>query len=261
MASLLTKSAGATWMVAPATARNAIWLVPYTSPSLPTRTRIIHGSLFAFTLESLVFGCVVVVAGLQRSVDATTATNHNDSDDVKSPSEVILGPVASAVCWIISLVLYLRHWLKRRRRANILAQLHRASTQEMCNTYTYESIHSTLENAEQDDLSLEHEEDSDDIVPTRPSPWIVILLTILGALDKLSYFSSLLVGRMFSPLDLCLGTFFAACIILLIMVAISILLPRCKPLLDWLYRLPRYGMVSAFAVVLTTCTIVDTMSV
>ncbi|KAL7542938.1 hypothetical protein ACHAXR_012224 [Thalassiosira sp. AJA248-18] len=238
--------AGATLMVTATTADDAIWLVPYTSPSLPTCTRLIHGALFVFTLEFLVCGCVVVASGLQWAV----ATNR-DGDDMQTSSEdqwmeeIILGSIGAGICWIIALVLYVRKLLKKKRRAVAQAELHRATTTKAGNKY------GAIEESEK---ALESEEDEADTVPSRPSPWTVISLTTLGALDEVSYFPSLLLAKMFTPLDLCLGTFFAACIIL---VVVTLFLSQCKPLLHWLDRIPLYGIVTAFAVVLTAGVIVD----
>ena len=94
-------------------------------------------------------------------------------------------------------------------------------------------------------------------VPGRPSPWTVISLTTLGALDEVSYFPSLLLGKFFTPLDLCIGTFIAACLIL---VVVTLFLSQCKPVLDWLDRIPLYGIVLVFALALTTGVILDMMS-
>lgn len=256
MALSLAKLAGATLMVAATTADDAIWLVPYTSPSLPTCTRITHGAIFVFTIELLACGCVAVASGLQWAI----ATNHYDGDarSKKWDEEVVLGSIGAGICWFIALVLYIRKWWKRRRRAVAKAQLHRATTTHASNTYG--SIHNKADSNEQvrEDSSLAHdEEDEEDTVPRRPSPWTVISFTTLGALDEISYFPSLILGKMFTPLDLCLGTFFAACIIL---VVVTQFLSQCKPLLDWLDRIPLFVIVSAFAGVLTAGVIVDIMS-
>ena len=95
------------------------------------------------------------------------------------------------------------------------------------------------------------------MVSRRPSPFTVVSLTALGSLDEVSYFPSLVLGSVFSPLDLCLGTLVASCIILL---AISLLLSTCGPLLHWLDRIPLYGIVAAFALVLTVSVVLDVES-
>jgi uncharacterized membrane protein YedE/YeeE len=82
-------------------------------------------------------------------------------------------------------------------------------------------------------------------------------LTFVGALDEISYFPALLVGGVFSSWQLCLGTLLAACLILVI---ITMFLSQCKPLIEWLDTIPLYGIVGAFAIVLTGGVVVDLLS-
>ena len=249
----------ATLMVAATTADDAIWLVPYTSPSLPTCTRLIHGALFVFTLELLVCCCVAIASWLQWAI----STTHDDGN-VESPSvgiwneEVIMGSIGAGLCYAIALVLYIRKWLKRRRRNKGHAPLHRAPTKKISNTYgTVNESQEYLDNEEREPFQSDEHDWEEDTVPSRPSTWAVISFTAIGALDEVSYFPSLLLGKMFSPLDLCIGTFFAACIILLV---VTLFLSQCKPILDWLDRIPLYGIVFAFALALTAGVILDIMS-
>jgi len=87
-----------------------------------------------------------------------------------------------------------------------------------------------------------------------PSPWTVISLTTLGALDEISYFPALVVGRVFTPFDLCLGTFLAALVVLMI---VTCFLQPLQPLMTWLDRIPLYGIVAMFATVLTMSVLWD----
>ncbi len=93
-------------------------------------------------------------------------------------------------------------------------------------------------------------DDDDDIntIPTKPSIPVIITFTTLGALDEISYFPALLMGNIFTPTELCVGAFFASVIIL---VVITLFLAQCKPLVDCLDRIPLYGIVGMFAVILT----------
>ena len=190
-----------------------------------------------------------------------------DDGDAGSPSnrkwneELVLGSVAAGIAWAIALVLFIRKWLKRRRRAMLKAELHRASTQKASNKYG--SI---------EDLSEENTQDGEEEgsslglisnkevnkVPSQPSPCTVISFTALGALDEVSYFPSLLLGEIFTPRDLCLGTFFAACLILAV---VTLFLSLFKPLLAFLDRIPLYVIVTSFAVVLTIGVVIDVISV
>ena len=207
---------------------DAIWLVPYTAPQLPTCTRIIHGILFVATLEVLASLCVVIASTLQWIV--------------WEDEEIVLGAIGAGICWVIALVLYIRKWLKRRRRANAQSELERRTTQQTTNTEYGSTDHHPEEENIIDRPS--DEDDIDDKVSSAPSPCTVISFTTLGALDEVS-------------LDLCLGTFFAACIILFIVV---FFLHQCQPLLDWLDRIPLYGIVTMFALVLSVSVIYDVIS-
>jgi len=236
-ATSLTGLVGATLMVAATTADDAIWLVPYTSPSLPLCTRLIHGALFIATLEVLVFVCVAVASGLQWAV----------SDEKNE--KILLGSIGAGFCWIIAVALYIKKWLKRRRRAAARSAFQQQTTHQ---TDNYGSVET--QDREQP-MSCEADNDDDRIIQL--SPWAVVSFTFLGALDEISYFPSLVIGGLFTPLDLCLGTFFAACIVLIV---VTLFLSKCKPLLDWLDDIPLYNIVGTFAIVLTAEVVWDVLT-
>ena len=73
-------------------------------------------------------------------------------------------------------------------------------------------------------------------------------LTTLGALDELSYFPALLIGKIFTPLEICLGTLLAAVIILMV---VGCCLAQCRPLVNCLDRIPIYTVIAVFATILT----------
>ena len=216
-------------MVAATTADDAIWLVPYTAPSLPISTRVIHGTLFIATLEALVCACIGIASSLKWAV----ITN----DDGKWDEEVVLGSIGAGICWTIAIGLYIKKWLKRRRRSRE-AQRNTMPTSNMYIKYgavdSFDEDDTHPSNSEVVIVEVEVEEDEDKI-SDKPSPLTVITFTTLGALDEVSYFPSLLLGKIFTPFDLCLGTFFAACMILFI---VTFFLHQFKPLLDWLDRIP-----------------------
>ncbi|KAL7433572.1 hypothetical protein ACHAXM_004171 [Skeletonema potamos] len=240
----LTGLIGATLMVAATTADDAIWLVPYISTSLPLFTRLIHGALFIATLELLVCICVAIACGLKWAVS-----------DGKN-EEILLGSIGAGCCWVIAAALYIKKWLKRRRRAAAQSEFQRTTTHPMDN---YGSVGASedgscelLQNPEQSLVCEAGNHDKDDRIQL--SPWTVVSFTFLGALDEISYFPSLVLGGLFTPVDLCLGTFFAASIVLIV---VALFLSRCKPLLDWLDDIPLYGIVATFATVLTAGVVWD----
>lgn len=83
------------------------------------------------------------------------------------------------------------------------------------------------------------------------SPWTVIALTTLGALDEISYFPALVLGHVFTAWQLCLGTLLAAMTMLVIVICF---LQPFQPIMNWLDRIPLYGIVAIFATVLTIST-------
>lgn len=254
----ITKLIGATLTVTLTTVDDSVWLVAYTSPKLPFSTRIIHAAIFVLTLEVLVFACVVIASCVQLAVVGDQENGEESPSRDGSNDEILLGSIGACLCWVISGVLFVRKWLKRKRRIASQAGLLRASTQEVNNKYG--SIdESDGECGKLDDVSSsssDNDADQND-VSNQPSSWVVMSLTALGALDEVSYFPSLLLGKVFTSADLCLGTFFAACIVL---VVVTVFLSRCKPILDFLDSIPLYGIVATFALVLTAEVVVDVLS-
>lgn len=249
---------GATLMVVATTADDAIWLVRYTSPSLPSCTRAIHAALFVITLELLTGCCVAFASGVQWAV-ITTDGDDDDESILKGKwdEEMILGSIGAGICYFIAVVLYIRTWFKRRRRAASQNALRQANGQNTNAKYgSVDDFGGRNCDSEQSHVMVEIHQDpsNEDRVPSHPSPWAVISFTTLGALDEMSYFPTLLLGKIFTPLDLCLGTFFAACIIL---IGLTVFLSCCKPVLDLLDQIPLYGIVLAFALVLTFDVILD----
>jgi hypothetical protein len=237
----IAKLFGATAMVTLTTADDAIWLVPYTASYLPLSTRVIHGVLFVLTLELLVCGCVAVSSLFQWVVD----TKAIPSDAHWPDENIILGSIGAGICWIIAIFLFVRKCLKKRRRAEreltmSERELHRATTQQVSNKYG----------------SVQTDDEDENEISSSPSILAVVSFTTLGTLDEVSYFPSLLLGGMFTPFDLCLGTFFAAIIVLIV---VTVFLSQCKPVLDFLDRIPLYGIVAVFATVLTGDVLFDVM--
>jgi len=232
-------------MVALTTADDAVWLVRYVaSPSLHLSTRIIHAILFVATLECLTIGCVIVAFFLQKSIGDDTYT---------------MGIVGAAICWILALFFFVRKTIKkRRRRRSSVAQ---SST---C-TIEYGAINDgDRENARHvDDASSSSSSSNStqgehlDEIPQEPSIWTVITLTTIGALDEISYFPGLLIGGLFSPVELCIGTFLAS---LLVLAVVGCFIARFKPLLKLLDKIPLYGIISAFAIVLTAGVVYDLLN-
>lgn len=255
--------AAATALVAATTADDAIWLLKFTSPLLPTATRIAHGLLFVATLTALSAGCVVAAMLVEKAVIAGGCSTPDNE-------EVVMGIVGASLCWFLAGYLYVKKLLKRRKK-----RVMQASAVSMGNGAgngaTYGSIEegprSIVKNlgAEFDDDASSSSSSSSDSscdnygedIPQTPSVMTVISLTSLGALDEMIYLPSLIIGRVFTPSELCLGTFLAAIVVL---VTVVFFLSTFKPLIDFVDRVPLYGIIGAFAIVLTIGVVVDVMN-
>jgi cadmium resistance protein CadD (predicted permease) len=215
---------GATLTVAATTIDDAIWLVPYVT-SGPLGVRWIHMTAFVGTLVALALMCVLLSRGLVKIVP--------------SQESWILGAIGAGLCWAIAIGLYVKKWWKRRRRASAQQELQ-------------------LEAGEGYGAVLRQEEkEEEETMPPEASPWTVASLTFLGALDEISYFPALLVGHIFTGWELVVGALLAACLIL---VVLSMFLVKCRPVIEWLDRIPLYNVVGFFAFILTVGVFVDVLN-
>lgn len=243
---------GATILVASTTIDDAVWLVPYTTSShLPFYTKLINGITFVATLEALSLLCVGFYAALKHGLflyyDNGSTGNNKDNytnDSLEKNEEhigFIMEFIGALICWAIAIFLFVKKMLKRRRRQ--LQKLQQQQKQEEQQTLVGDGGQNNINNTNDDD-------DDDDIntIPTTPSIPIIISFTALGALDEISYFPALIMGHIFTPAELCIGALFAS---ILILGVISLFLSQCKPLVDCLDRIPLYGIVGMFAIVLT----------
>ena len=255
--------AAATALVAATTADDAIWLLKFTSPSLPIPTRVTHGVLFIVTLTALSAGCVVAALLVEKAVVfGGCSTPENE--------EVVMGIVGASICWVLAVYLYVKKVFKRRRKQALQAAA-AAGSSGTGSGVQYGSIEEGSAsivknlNADFDDNASSSSSSSsdssfdgdDEDLPQTPSVMTVISLTSLGALDEMIYLPSLIIGRVFTPAELCLGTFLAAIVVL---VTVVFFLSTFKPLIDFVDKIPLYGIIGAFAIVLTIGVIVDVMN-
>lgn len=236
----------ATLLITATTIDDAVWLLPYcTSPQLPNFTKIVHGITFILTLEFLAILCVFVSYIFQGFLLV-----HYKSSGVDEG--FVLGSAGAIICWAIAIGLYIKKMLKRRQRA--MAATTKTNSEEHLEDNSLlrnkdKENSAAIEAGEDVDSSSDDDNDSQgrDVSAT-PSVWMIMSLTTLGALDEISYFPALLVGNVFSPSELCIGTLLASGIILVIVL---MFLSKFKPLVDFLDSIPLYGIVGIFAVILT----------
>lgn len=234
----------ATLLISATTIDDAVWLIPYcTSPHLPTWTKIIHGTTFVLTLELLAFFCIAL-SNIFQFVVFKIGGNGIDGS-------FVLGLAGAIICWAIAIGLYIKKMLKRRKRA--MASTAVAEVIETNEFPVATEDKALIEGGDEEEAEIDQSDDDSSAdggrdIPSTPSIRMIISLTTLGALDEISYFPALLLGHVFSPFELCAGTFFATLIVLVIVLT---LLSKFKPLVDFLDSIPLYGIVGMFAVILT----------
>lgn len=269
---LLLSPAGLFWAtvtVAATTLDDAIWLVPYVgSSSWSLSARVTHAVTFVLTLESLAIASVVAAFIVASSVSVTSI---NDTEE----QELLLGSIAALLCWSLAAFFYARKLLKRRRRRQQQEQQQEQQIQEQGETTTLVSsttdgtkkanVHTTNgPTSYESNASTENHQNNneppfnEDEQPHKPltcgNIGTVISLTFLGALDELSYFPALILGKIFTPLEICLGTLLAA---ILVLILVTCFLARFQPLMDCLDRIPIYAVIALFAVILTVGVLLD----
>ena len=249
---------GATITVAATTIDDSIWLLSYIVSrddgsvhenedrlQWSKTARICHGLVFLGTLEFLAILSVIVAWFIERSATAASIDTHdidNDKNNNDDSVSILLGIIAALLCWILAAFFFIKKMLKRRRKLQQQeSQLPLATTGSR--QHQYGTV--TTENKPLRDKSPQGTSPKS---ASLSSVSTVISLTTVGALDELSYFPALLVGGIFRPLEICLGTLIAA---LFILGTISCCLSKSKWLVDLLDRIPIYAVIAVFAMVLT----------
>lgn len=240
----------ATLLITATTIDDAVWLIPYcTSPHLSTTTKAIHAITFIITLESL----AIISVGIAKVFKSYLLTQFSSDSDTSDNVDFILGLAGAIICWVIAIVLFVKKMLKRRRRAMAAKKAEYESADELVNgDIALDGENSALiagddvENVE--NASGDEGSDHGAHFNRNSSIWLIVSLTTLGALDEISYFPALLVGHVFTAKELCIGTLFASGTILAIVL---LFLSKFKPLVDCLDRIPLYGIVGMFAIILT----------
>lgn len=160
--------------------------------------------------------------------------------------------VGAILCWIIALYLYIRSVLKRRKK-EAQKMLLSCSTEEKEELNAQQISYSSVGLVG----SLVDDSNSENIFSPGPEQveensklglFTVFTLTLLGALDELTYFPSLIIGGTFRPVELAVGALIAC---VLILVVISCVLTAFQPILELMDRIPLYAVVALFAAILS----------
>lgn len=258
---------GATLLITATTIDDAVWLIPYcTANHLPTNTKIIHASIFILTLQLLAMGCIIVSKIFQHII----LKGGSSSVD----SSFLLELIGALMCWSIAIFLYVKKMRKKRRQrlkkaleesetlAKGLVQTsldseHQPLVPESPTTDEENRTLSPPKGLDASSMSSSSSSSSNSSpsnfvegsdIPIEPSIRMIMTLTSLGALDEISYFPALLVGNVFSPMQLLVGTFLASGLVLILVLYF---LARVKPLVNFLDSIPLYVIVGMFALILT----------
>jgi hypothetical protein len=257
---------GATLLITATTIDDAVWLIPYcTANHLPTNTKIIHAATFMLTLQLLTMGCIVVSKIFQHFILRWPSTSDNDSS-------FVFELVGALMCWSIAIFLYVKKMRKKKRQQlkKALEESEKLLAKELIKTSSSppsedqtllpevgmvdnENRNVTSSTEEVQESSSSSSSSESDVlegsdIPIEPSIRMVMTLTGLGALDEMSYFPALLVGKVFSPTQLLTGTFVASGLVLIVVLYF---LARFKPLVDFLDSIPLYVIVAIFASIMT----------
>jgi hypothetical protein len=215
------------------TLEDAVWLVPLT---LSNRYAILHAFAFVLTFTCLSLCVGLITLGLERATVETL--KHQD---------VVLAAAGAVLCWIVTTVLFFKEWCKKRHRR-----------QEVLQDSSGENLFLPVEEDDMEYGSTSGHEarDGPNGVNNRlqpeakqgPQVWLVMALTVIGAIDEVSYFPGLIAGKVFSVLELTIATTIASLEILAIVI---FFLAPCKPVIDFLELVPLYVIVGLFAIILT----------
>lgn len=230
---------------------DCVWLVPFVAAAPTRRIAVVHATVFLFTLQGL---ALILSMGTLLVVIWHKGTNSDNSSNVDN-DDSILAIVAAILCWLLAGALIFKKIQKQKRkreRQNLDVGMVAYGTIPSTETTGNEegALTPTGTTINDDDEEDEHGQNN-----KTENPLMIMTLTLLGFMDELAYFPSLILGGMFSAVELWLGTVLAGLIMLGI---VTICLAPFKPFIDWLDKhVKLYGVVTIFAIILTVQVILD----
>jgi membrane protein implicated in regulation of membrane protease activity len=243
---------GATATILLTTLDDCVWLVPFVVQADTRSIAWQHAGIFAATLISLTttvsIVTVILQQGFHRVVGVAPGTTSSSMD-----FDLIWSCVGAVLCWSLAAYFFYRSWQKKKRRQREAEERHKREEAASESLITSQNIYTSYGMA--DDVRAD--EEGSPMAVSSAQPWTVISLTLLGALDEVSYFPALVVGKVFTVAELVLGTVLTVAIMLFIVVQC---LSQCRPLLDLLDRIPLYAVVTAFAILLTAEVVWDVVT-
>lgn len=240
---------------------DCVWLVPFVVHAPNRAIAGEHACLFAATLIGLTLLVSLGTALLQQQLLHLGTGGGSGSGDTKF--DLVWSAAGAVLCWSLAAYFYYRSWRKKQRRQQEAAERQKRDQAEAgasdgllaataTTTTTSSSEYGTANNNNNNDGGV------DSMATTiAAQPWTVISLTVMGALDEVSYFPALIVGKVFTVTELVLGTVLTVIIMLFVVIKC---LSQCRPLMDLLDRIPLYAVVTVFAVLLTTEVVRDVVT-
>jgi hypothetical protein len=269
---------GATATILVTTLDDCVWLVPYLAGNSSNRIVVLqHAFLFAITLICLTtlvgYGTLFVQLHSISWIRAATVNDSHSSEDIITSDttklyDILAGAFGATLCWTFAGYFYCKSVRKRRRKRQ-KQELDAVASSNASTDYTDIQSSTTtplITGTSHDTINLygsttEHVSLTSEAAPScetngnesgigmmTAQPWSVVALTITGALDEVSYFPALIVGKVFTVTELIIAACFTVGIMLLI---VTQFLSKCRPLLQCLDRIPLYGIITLFAIILT----------
>ena len=227
--------AEATLTILVTTLEDCVWLVPLVAQASSPQIAFAHGAIFVATF-----------VGLSVAICAAAVLLQEGLAQQMESADLVLEAVGAILCWSLAAFFYYKAWSKKKRKQRQREQeeLRRADTEYGAVVAPELQGLTVKSQAEHHAGSFETTEPTTDSIQA----WMIISLTVAGSLDEISYFPSLVVGKIFTPTELCLGTLLAS---LLILALVDLLVRRCTRCLHVLDQIPLYAVIGLFAVILT----------
>jgi hypothetical protein len=217
------------------TADDAVWLVPI----LRGENKLYFAATFVFTLQ---VACIVTwLACLAFSYGLMSASSAARKD-----YERTFQLIAIITTWSIALYFFvkkmLKVWRKKQQRRGSTAP---DSAINVTVNPSYEAVAT-----ESHSVTVDSEPKADDRLGSSVYSGVcfVATMTLLGALDEIAVFPSLMLGGTFSVQELSFGCLVAS---LLVLFIVYFVLESCKSLLDFMDSIPLFAIVAFIATIQT----------
>jgi hypothetical protein len=232
-------------------------------------------------------------------IDDDEEETQQEQQQQEEQLEIRLELIAVVICWALAIGFYVKKQLKIRRKRRMKQQQQQQQPQERERNALLPTSSSSSSNNKQDhdsesnvleavtenygtsiskddpasQLDRQRQQDvtsttsstlgsSSTSSPmfTGPSPLTVMSLTCVGFLDEVSYFPTLILGKILTPVELVIGTILAGIIMLCIQIFVAQTVVR--PVIDWIDdHVQLYHIIGVFATLLTIQLLWDLHSV